>query len=90
VAALATLHITALATAAVAMRRATDPADRHLCLVLVSTQLMALFIAYTFDCMVYATYTISLGICIGACGAVWRFTHPARSIRTLAPRWFGP
>lgn len=90
VATLAALHLTAITVAAIALRRATDPADRHLCLALISTQVMALFIAYTFDCLTYTTYAISLAMMIGLCGAVWRFTHPARSVRTSTPWWSGP
>ncbi|MEV8509127.1 O-antigen ligase family protein [Actinoplanes sp. NPDC051475] len=87
---LAVLHLTALALAGIALRRATDAADRHLCLVLISTQVMALFIAYTFDSLTYTTYSLTLGMLIGVCGAVWRFTHPSREVRTSTPRWFGP
>lgn len=82
---LALLHITAIVVATMAFRRAITPADRHLCLALISTQVMAIFIAYTFDCLTYTTYAISLALMIGLCGAVWRFTHPARAIRTSAP-----
>jgi polysaccharide biosynthesis protein PslJ len=89
VAVLAALHITAVVVAAIALRRATNPADRHLCLALISTQVMALFIAYTFDSLTYTTYSLTLGMMIGLCGAVWRFTHPSREVRTSAPHWFG-
>jgi hypothetical protein len=85
----AALHIIALVVAAIAFRRATNPADRHFCLSLVSVQVIAIFIAYTFDCFAYSTYTVVLGLMIGLCGAVWRFTHPARQVRTSTPRWFG-
>jgi O-antigen ligase len=85
VAALAILQITAIVIAAMAFRRAISAADRHLCLALISTQVMAIFIAYTFDCLTYTTYAISLALMIGLCGAVWRFTHPTTAIRTSAP-----
>lgn len=88
VAALATLHIVAVSLAVVAMRRASTTEDRHLCLALVAIQLEAMFIAYTFDALAYSTYTTVLGIMIGVCGTVWRFTHPARRIRTSTTRWF--
>jgi O-antigen ligase len=87
--ALAALHITALVLAAIAARRATKPADRHLCMALVAIQLMAMFIAYTFDVFAYSTYTVMVGVMTGVCGAVWRFTHPRRQVRTSTPRWFG-
>ena len=87
VAVLAVLHLTAITVAAIAMRRTHNEADRHLCLVLISTQVVALFIAYTFDSLTYTTYSLTLGMLIGVCGAVWRFTHPSREIRTSTPRW---
>ncbi|MEU3454304.1 O-antigen ligase family protein [Micromonospora sp. NPDC006766] len=87
VAVLAVLHLTAIALAGIALRRASTPADRHLCLVLISTQVVALFIAYTFDSLTYTTYSLTLGMMIGLCGAVWRFTHSSREIRTSTPYW---
>lgn len=90
VATLAILHLTALALAAIAFRRAATAEDRHLCLALVAIQVVAIFTAYTFDVLAYSTYTTMLGIMIGLCGTVWRFTHPARTVRTSIPRWFGP
>jgi polysaccharide biosynthesis protein PslJ len=89
VAALALLHLTALMLALTAFRRARTPADRHLCLALVAVQVMAIFIAYTFDVLAYSTYTTMLGIMTGLCGAAWRFTHPTRKVRTSIPHWFG-
>jgi O-antigen ligase len=88
VAALGALHIIALSLALIAFRRASTAEDRHLCLALVAIQLEAIFIAYTFDALAYSTYTTMLGIMIGLCGTVWRFTHPARRIRTSTPHWF--
>jgi hypothetical protein len=88
VAALAALHLTALVLAAVACRRATTAEDRHLCLALASIQVIAMFTAYTFDVLAYSTYTTMLGVMIGLCGTIWRFTHPTRTIRTLTPHWF--
>ena len=82
VAMLALLHIIALSLAVIALRRASTAEDRHLCLAMVAVQLGAIFIAYTFDVLAYSTYTTMLGIMIGVCGAVWRFAHPARQVRT--------
>lgn len=87
---LAVLHIVALVLAVIAFRRATTKADKHLCLALVAIQIMAVFIAYTFDVFAYSTYTMMLGVMIGLCGTVWRFTHPARQVRTSTTHWFGP
>jgi O-antigen ligase len=89
IAAMAALHITALVLAVSAYRRAANPADRHLCRSLVAVQLITIFIAYTFDCFAYTTYLMILGLLTGLCGTVWRFTHPARQVRTSTPRWFG-
>jgi O-antigen ligase len=89
VATLAILHITALIVAVIAFRRATGKADKHLCMCLAAIQAMAMFIAYTFDVFAYSTYVMVLGLMIGLCGTVWRFTHPARQVRTSTPHWFG-
>jgi O-antigen ligase len=87
VAALAALYITALTLAILALRRATSPEDKHLCAALISTQLMAMFISATFDSLWFDTYATVVALTIGFCAAVWRFTHPARAIRTSVPRW---
>jgi O-antigen ligase len=88
VVALATLFITAMVLAIIALRRVTDPEDKHLCSALISTQVMAIFISLTFDSLWFDTYAITVSVTIGLCAAVWRFTHPARRIRTSTPRWF--
>lgn len=89
VAALALLPLTAIVLALLALRRAVRPADRQLCAALVSTQLIAIAVSFTFDSFSFTTYATILSVMIGACGAVWRFTHPTRTIRTSAARWFG-
>ncbi len=86
VGALAALHITGITLAAIAMRRSTRDEDRHLCGALISSQVIAIAVAATFDSMYYTSYTSTLALLLGLCGAVWRFTHPARTIRTLAVR----
>lgn len=88
--AMALVHLIALAVAVLAFRRARSAEDRHLCLALAAIQVMAMFIAYTFDVMAYSTYVTALGIMIGLCGTVWRFTHPTGKIRTSTPHLFGP
>jgi O-antigen ligase len=82
VAALAILHIVAIALAVIAFRRAGTVADRHFCLVLVAIQLIAMFVAYSFDSLAFSTYSTVLGLSIGLCGTVWRLTHPTRGERT--------
>jgi O-antigen ligase len=87
VAALLTLHVTGIVLASLALRRATNEEDRHLAAVLIATQLIAIVVAATFDSMSFSTYATALSLTIGCCGTVWRFTHPARTVRTSAPRW---
>jgi polysaccharide biosynthesis protein PslJ len=87
VAALATMHITGIVLATIAMRRSTEPAIRHLCAALISTQVIAILVEGTVDAFYYTTYTSTLALLLGVSGAVWRFTHPARTIRTSTVRW---
>ncbi|MFI5907059.1 O-antigen ligase family protein [Dactylosporangium sp. NPDC051541] len=84
------LHITGIWLAALALRRSTERADRHLCAALISTQLIALAVSATFDSMSlsYGTYVMTLALMCGLCGTVWRLTHPARTVRTSTTRWF--
>lgn len=86
--AMAALHITGIVLAALAWRRATRPEDRHLAAALVSTQVMGLLVAGTFDSMSFLTYATTLGLTLGLCGTAWRLTHPARTVRTSTTRWF--
>ncbi|RIW49945.1 O-antigen ligase domain-containing protein [Micromonospora endophytica] len=88
VAALATLHLAAIALAIVALRRAERPEDRHLCAALISTQLIAIAVGFMFDSLSFTTFATLLPLMIGATGAVWRFTHPRRAVRTSTARWF--
>jgi hypothetical protein len=84
----ATLHITAITIAWMALRRSTEREVRHLCAALISTQFMGLAVAATFDSLAFLTFATTLGLTIGLCGAVWRLTHPARMVRTSATRRF--
>jgi polysaccharide biosynthesis protein PslJ len=88
VAALATLFITGTVLAIIALKRVTDPEDKHLCTALISTQFMAIFVSFAFDSLWFDTYAIVVSVTIGLCAAVWRFTHPARRVRTSTPRYF--
>jgi polysaccharide biosynthesis protein PslJ len=90
VAARATVHQIAMSVAIIAVKRAATKEDRHLALALAATQVQAMFISYTFDSMAYSTYVTILGAMIGMCGTIWRFTHPARRVRTSTAHWFGP
>ncbi|WP_432835859.1 O-antigen ligase family protein [Dactylosporangium sp. CA-092794] len=82
------LHLTGIVLAFLAFRRSTSPEDKHLCAALISTQLIALVVAGTFDSLSFSTYTMILALTCGMCGTVWRLTHPARTVRTSTTRWF--
>jgi O-antigen ligase len=86
VAALASLHITGIVLASISLRRSTDPAIRHLCAALISTQFIAILVEGTVDAFYYTTYTSTLALLLGVTGCVWRFTHPARRVRTSTVR----
>lgn len=83
-AALAAWHVTALILAVIAYRRASREHDRHLCASLIAVQVMAMLAAGTFDAMSFSTHTTLLAVLTGAAGAMWRFTHPARRVRSAA------
>ena len=82
VAALVGLHLTCISLAVTAMRRSTKPEDRHLCAALVAAQVVSILVAATFDSLSFTTYSFTLALLSGVCGSVWRFTHPAREVRT--------
>jgi hypothetical protein len=86
--ALASLHLTAIVIALLARRRAATDEVRHLCAVLVSTQLIALVVAGTYDSMSFLTYATLVALTLGLCGTVWRLTHHSHEVRTATPRWF--
>lgn len=86
VAALLLLHIAAITLAAIALRRSRREEDRHLCVALISAQVVAIVVGGTFDSLYYTTFAITLALLAGMCGTVWRFTHPARTIRTATAR----
>jgi polysaccharide biosynthesis protein PslJ len=80
------LHVTGIVLAIKALRRATRPADRHICAGLVASQLIALAVAATFDSLSFSTNATVVALLLGACGAVWRLTHPSRALRTSTTR----
>jgi O-antigen/teichoic acid export membrane protein len=88
VTALAGLHLTAIVLAFKALRRSTTAQDRHLCAALISTQVVGLAVAGTFDSLSFSTFAVILALNLGFCGTVWRLTHPNRAVRTLTTRWF--
>ena len=74
VAALASLHIAAIVLSAIAYRRATQLADRHLCACLIAAQMVAIAVGFTFDSLGFRTYAFFIAILTGAAGAMWRLT----------------
>lgn len=86
VAALAAIHIGGITLAIIAFRRSQEAEVRHLCVALISTQLIAMLAEGTYDAFYFTTYTSVLALLLGISGAVWRFTHPARTVRTSAVR----
>lgn len=88
VAALASLHITAITLTVLAWRRAAGEEQRHLCAALLASQLGAILVAAFFDSLSFTTYATVVAFTVGLCGTVWRFTHPSRQVRTSATRWY--
>ncbi|GGN33396.1 O-antigen ligase [Actinoplanes campanulatus] len=84
--ALAALHLTCIVLASVALRRSQSEEDRHLCAALIATQVLAIVVGGTFDSLGFTTFAFTLAALSGLCGAVWRFTHPRRTVRTSTVR----
>lgn len=82
VAALAAVHLVAITLAVIALRRSTRAEDRHLCAALIAAQVVSIVVSGTFDSFYYTTLTATLALLTGVCGAVWRLSHPARTVRT--------
>jgi polysaccharide biosynthesis protein PslJ len=88
VAALAALHLVCISLAWIAKRRAADDEMRHLCQALIATQIVCILVEGTVDSFYYTTFSTTMALLMGVCGAVWRFTHPARTVRTSTVRRF--
>jgi O-antigen ligase len=88
VAAIGAVFISGVVLAAMALKRSESKQMRHLCAALISTQVMGLAVAATFDSLAFLTYATTLALTFGLCGTVWRLTHPAAVVRTSMPRWF--
>jgi hypothetical protein len=77
VAALGSLHLIAITLCAIAYRKATELADRHLCACLIAVQMVAIAVGFTFDSLGFRTYAFFTAILTGAAGALWRIiTRP--------------
>ncbi len=79
VVALALVHLGAITLAAIAYKRSTSLADRHLCACLISVQMLAIAVGFTFDSMGFRTYAMFLGVLTGAAAVMWRLTRPTRA-----------
>jgi hypothetical protein len=72
VAALASIHLAAIVMSAIAYRKATQIADRHLCACLIAAQMVAIAVGFTFDSLGFRTYAFFIAILTGMAGALWR------------------
>jgi O-antigen ligase len=86
VAGLLALHFTAIGLAWKTIRRSTDPADRHLATCLLTTQVIAVVGAGTFDSFAFSTFATTVAICIGFTGALWRLSHRSPEVRSTGAR----
>jgi hypothetical protein len=82
--ALALFHLGAIWLAGMAYWRSSTVADRHLCACLISTQMIAIAVAFTFDSMGFRVYALLMGLLAGAAAAMWRLTRPT-SANELRP-----
>lgn len=78
------LHVTAIVLAAAAMRRSSMAADRSLCVCLITVQLVAIAVEFTFDALAFTTFVAVFSLLTGCAGAAWRLMHRERDIRTIA------
>src|SRR5262249_35218410 len=85
---LAALHITCISLAGISLRRSKDAEIRHLCTALIASQIICILVEGTVDSFYYTTFSTTMALTMGLCGAMWRFTHPARRIRTATVRRF--
>lgn len=86
VAGLLGLHLTAIVLARKVIKRADNPADRHLAACLFTAQVIAVVGAGTFDSFAFTTFATTVAICTGFTGALWRLTHRSQQVRTTGAR----
>jgi polysaccharide biosynthesis protein PslJ len=79
--ALALMHLVAIWLAALAFRRSKSAEDRHLAMALICAQVISLLVGATFDSLSFTTFSTTWALLTGMCGAVWRLTHSARTVR---------
>jgi hypothetical protein len=80
--ALASLHVCAIWMAGLAYRR-SQGATRHLAACLISTQMIAIAVGFTFDSLGFRTYALFLMILTGAAGCLWRLTAPPKPAESV-------
>ena len=80
------VHGVAATLAVATIRQATTPQDRHLAGCLLAAQVIAVIAAGTFDSFAFTTFTTTIAICTGLTAALWRLSHPRRSVRTASSR----
>lgn len=79
--ALGLMHLVAIWLAALAFRRSRSAEDRHLAMALICAQVISLLVGATFDSLSFTTFSTTWALLTGMCGAVWRLTHNARTVR---------
>ncbi len=79
--ALALMHLVAIWLATLAFRRSKSAEDRHLAMALICAQVISLLVGATFDSLSFTTFSTTWALLTGMCGAVWRLTHSARTVR---------
>lgn len=87
VAAFAGLHVTGITLASISLRRSSRPDERDLCAALIAAQVTSMLVSGTFDSLAFTTFSFTLALTCGLSGAVWRLTHPRRTVRTSTVRW---
>jgi hypothetical protein len=80
--ALSSLHLCAIWMAGLAYRR-SQGATRHLAACLISTQMIAIAVGFTFDSLGFRTYAYFLMILTGAAACLWRLTAPPKHVEAL-------
>ncbi len=85
VVAFAGIHITAITLAGIALKRSEHPEEKHLCAALISSQVISMVVAGTFDSLYFTTFSMTVSLLMGVAGAAWRLTNPTRAIRTSTP-----
>ncbi|MEV6525254.1 O-antigen ligase family protein [Longispora sp. NPDC051575] len=79
VAGLTVLFCTGIGQGIAVWRRAARESDRHLAACLVGGLAAFMFSAFTFDALFFTTFVVTLGLLLGAVGALWRISGSGRA-----------